>query len=230
MRAWIVLVVAAIGALAGLMLLPADPSLGSTAADRLADALSGDGTVLRALGGLIVYGGFAFVVQLRESEEAGGMTIQRLLRHGSPARWARSRTTRHVRSAAAYLATIAAAGLAVAMSTGSTVLLPATDRSTLLACHFAVSGMLQLSVYSTCAVLVAWSARGPAAGLIPIAVIVGGGALQLDTSAWLPVQLADMAVTRGGWDAVGQATLTLALAAVLLRLALSALVRSVPPA
>ncbi|OQJ49357.1 hypothetical protein B5P19_14760 [Clavibacter sepedonicus] len=224
------LAVAAIGALTGLMLLPADPSLGSSAADRLADALSGDGTILRCLGGLIVYGGFAFVVQLRESEESGGVAYQRLLRHGSPARWARSRTAHHVRAAAAYLATIAAAGLAVAMSTGSAALLPDADRLALLACHFAVGGMLQLSAYSTGTLVVAWLARGAAAGLITIAVIVAGGALQLRTSTWLPVQLADMAVTRGGWDAVGQATLTLALAAALLRLALSALVRTVPHA
>ena len=224
------LAVGAIGTLTGLMLMPTDTSRGSTAVDRLVDALSGDGTILRCLSGLIVYGGFAFVVQLREVEEAGGMSSQRLLRHGSLARWARSRTARHVRAAAVYLTTVAAAGLAVAAATGSTTLLPSADRLVLLASHFAVGGMLQLTVYSTSALVVTWLARGAAAGLITIAVIVAGGALQLETKTWVPLQLADMAVAHGGWDTVGQSTLTLALAAALLRLALSALVRTVPPA
>ncbi|OUE07541.1 hypothetical protein CMsap09_01235 [Clavibacter michiganensis] len=61
-------------------------------------------------------------------------------------------------------------------------------------------------------------------------MIVGGGALQLETRTWLPLQLADLAVTCGGWSEVGDATATLGLWVAILGLALSALVQRTRPA
>jgi hypothetical protein len=234
MRAWIVLVAVVGACLAGLLAMPADPLLGkevpTTAVDRLAAALSGDGTILHLLSGLVVYGGFAFVLQLRESQEARGMLHQRLLRHGSATRWAAARTRRHVVAAVAYLTVVAALGLEAAVLTGSPRVLPDLDRLGLLAGQYLVGGLLQLGVYSALVLIATWLARGPAAGLVTVGVIVAGGALQLQTRTWLPVQLADLAVTRGGWPEVGHATATLGLGVAVLGLALTGLVTFTRPA
>ena len=234
MRAWIVLVAVVGACLTGLLAMPADPLLRDeappTAVDRLASALSGDGTVLHLLSGLAVYGGFAFVLQLRESHEARGMLLQRLLRHGSATRWAAARTARHAVAAVLYLAVVAALGLGIAVLTASGPVLPAPGRLGLLAGQYLVGGLLQLGVYSALVLIVTWLARGSAAGLLTVGVIVVGGALQLETRTWLPLQLADLAVTCGGWSEVGDTTATLGLWVAILGLALSALVQRTRPA
>jgi hypothetical protein len=234
MRAWVVLVAVVGACLAGLLAMPADAFLRdeapTTAVDRLADALSGDGTILHLLSGLLVYGGFAFVLQLRETHEARGMLLQRLLRHGSATRWAAARTRHHAVAALLYLAIVAALGLGSAIITGSGTVFPAPDRLGLLAWQYLVGGLLQLGVYSALVLLVTWLARGPAAGLLTIGLVVAGGARQLETRTWLPLQLADLAVTRGGWSAVGDATATLSLAVAVLGLALTGLVARTRPA
>jgi hypothetical protein len=234
MRAWIVLVDVAGACLAGLLAMPADPLPGTeaptTAVDRLAYALSGDGTILHLLSGLIVYGGFAFVLQLRESHEARGMLLQRLLRHGSAARWAAARTRHHAVAASLYLVVVTALGMGLAVVTGSGPVLPSPDRLGLLAWQHLLGGFLQLGVYSVLVLTVTWLARGPAAGLLTVGVIVAGGALQLEPRTWLPIQLADLAVTRGGWPEVGDATATLGLWVAILGLALAGLVTLTRPA
>ena len=234
MRAWIALVAVVGACLAGLLAMPADPLLvddvPTTAVDRLASALSGDGTILHLLSGLVVYGGFAFVLQLRESHEARGMLLQRLLRYGSATRWAAARTRRHAVAAVLYLAVVAALGLGSAVLTGSGPVLPDPDRLVLLAWQYLLGGLLQLGIYSALVLIVTWLARGPAAGLLTVGVIVAGGALQLESRTWLPVQLADLAVTRGGWPEVGDATATLGLAVAVLGLVLTGLVARTRPA